>query len=107
MKKIPKQFRQGDVLLQPVAEIPTDAIKVDGTKRIVLAEGEVTGHFHAISKPARKVESFQRGSVMYLKVKSPVQVTHDEHAAVTLEPGCYEVRRQVESWMDEVRQVAD
>lgn len=40
--------RQGDILIVPVNEIPTDAVKVDrDAGRAILAYGEVTGHAHA------------------------------------------------------------
>src|SRR5206468_2136597 len=43
-------YRQGDVLIQRVACIPASTApveRVDG--RIILAEGELTGHHHAIA----------------------------------------------------------
>jgi hypothetical protein len=109
MKKISKQYRQGDVLVTPAA-IPTKAVKqTHGV--ITLAEGEVTGHSHTITTTPEKVEHFidttDWGPVLYLRVKQPVVLSHQEHAPATLEPGDYLVRRQVEEWMDEVRQVVD
>lgn len=38
------QFRQGDVLIERIAELPTTAVKQKG--RVILAHGEVTGHAH-------------------------------------------------------------
>ena len=107
MQKIAKQVRQGDVLVTPVTEIPSDARKATGRGSIVVAEGEMTGHAHRIRKPGRKVERFDRNGDMFLKVAEPTTVEHEEHGAVTLEPGVYIVQRQVEVWLDEVRQVAD
>jgi hypothetical protein len=105
--KIARQFRQGDVLLQPVAKIPASAKRVDGKKDIVLAEGEVTGHAHRIKKPKNRVAAYFDGPTMYLEVNEPVTVDHEEHGQLTLPPGCYERRLQTETWMDEVRQVLD
>lgn len=45
--KLP-QFRQGDVLVHRIASIPTDAVFVANTSRIIIAHGEVTGHAHAL-----------------------------------------------------------
>jgi hypothetical protein len=107
MKKIQNQFRQGDVLLQPIAAIPSSAKLVVGKSDIVLAEGEVTGHAHRIRKPKSRVKQYLDGPVLYLEVLEPVTVTHEEHGPLILEPGFYERRIQVETWMDEVRQVMD
>lgn len=106
MKKQAKQYRQGDVLLTP-AKIPASAVKSKTKGRVVLAEGEATGHMHAIDYKAKQMEVFTDGPELYLRVNSPVALTHQEHAAATIEPGDYVVRRQVEVWLDEVRQVAD
>jgi hypothetical protein len=109
MKSIAKQYRQGDVLVTP-ARIPAGAVRqCQGV--ITLAEGEVTGHSHTITATAEKVEHYIHDAtgepILYLRVKEPVVLSHQEHAPATLEPGDYIVRRQVEEWMDEVRQVED
>ena len=44
-----KTYRQGDVLIRQVNEIPSQAKVKKNVGRIVLAYGEVTGHAHAIS----------------------------------------------------------
>jgi len=43
-----QQFRQGDVLIQQIAKVPTDAnIKHQKkSNRIILAHGTATGHHH-------------------------------------------------------------
>src|SRR5437016_2761337 len=98
MKKIAKQVRQGDVLLLPVACLPDDVKKLKYAKRIVLAEGEATGHAHVIEAKAGQVKQYVKQAEVYLEVNYPVELEHDEHAAITLEPGIYQVRRQVEQW---------
>lgn len=104
--KVQNQVRQGDVLVTP-ATIPASAKPVASKKRVVLAEGEATGHAHTIDFSPKKLKVFQDGEAIYLRVLKPVVLTHQEHAAATIEPGDYLVRRQVEVWLDEVRQVAD
>lgn len=106
MKKINQQYRQGDVLLLPVDAIPTKAIQSKRLGPIILAEGEATGHAHKINRSA-KVKEFDVGTELYLEVEAPVELEHEEHGTVVIEPGCYQIRRQVEVWMDEARQVAD
>lgn len=106
MRKISKQYRQGDVLLTP-AEIPASAKPSKEKERIILAEGEATGHCHAIDFNPKQMDVFADGPQLYLRVNEPVSLTHQEHAAAVVEPGDYVVVRQVEVWLDEVRQVAD
>lgn len=51
MKKYPKQFRQGDVLLVRVSNLPAKAtVRARENGRVILAHGEVTGHAHAITE---------------------------------------------------------
>lgn len=106
MKKIPRQYRQGDVLLQPIDSIPQTAKPRKG-KVVTLAEGELTGHSHTITAPRRRLETYESEGVLYLLVKQPVTLEHQEHGGIVVDPGAYMVRRQTEMWMDEVRQVAD
>lgn len=107
MKAIQRQYRQGDVLITPVATIPASAKPTTTRKRLVVAEGEATGHCHAIDFTAKQMQTFRDGEQLYIRVLQPVVLTHQEHSAATIEPGDYMVVRQVETWLDEVRQVAD
>ncbi len=104
--KLSKQYRQGDVLLT-LAKIPESAKPVKIQGKVILAEGEATGHHHAIASAPRKLQTFLDGEQLYLRVKSPVVLEHQEHAAITVEPGDYVVKKQIEVWLDEVRRVAD
>jgi hypothetical protein len=91
--------RQGDVLLVPVDAIPGESKRAtsEGT-RLVLAEGEATGHAHVVLGEGRLyLPGTQRGTAgTYLLVEGPATLVHDEHDAIGLEPGTYEVRRQRE-----------
>lgn len=101
-------FRQGDVLLIPVdREIPEGAKRVPRDQgRIVLAYGEVTGHAHALQ--SRHAVLFEIGEGRLLRVERKSTLTHEEHSAITLAPGVYEVRRQREYVAPEIeRRVAD
>lgn len=86
-----KLYRQGDVLLRQVSKLPAKATSVKNEGRIVLAQGEVTGHAHAID--AAEAEEFTMdeaaGAVRrFLKVFSlGGTVRHEEHAAIPL-PVC-------------------
>jgi hypothetical protein len=112
-------IRQGDVLLVPVdpdvvegGEAPAHRRVIEREQgRLVLAEGEATGHAHAILDEHARLElqsygEYRRtwvhqgvwsGSRTVLIVEgSPVTLVHEEHAPLTVAPGGYEVRRQRE-----------
>jgi hypothetical protein len=88
--RLPTQVRQGDVLLHPVADVPETARPLPRIAgRAVLAEGEVTGHAHAIR--AAGATLLADGDDRYLRVTAPVILDHEEHAAIELAPGSYRV----------------
>lgn len=101
-------FRQGDVLI-------TTTNVVRGKKarrqkgRLILAEGEVTGHAHAIADPAAELYVDRTVDRAFLRVLSEagVELLHEEHTTLTIPPGDYEVRRQREYSPEEIRRVAD
>lgn len=100
-KNKPVSFAQGDILFLRVDGIPSNAKPVAAVgRRYVLAEGEATGHAHTV--PARGtalMEVPNEGGVTYLTVEEitgPVEVTHQEHAPVALDPGTWKVIRQRE-----------
>jgi len=61
-----KIYRQGDVMIRAVAEIPSAAQDVTPKNdRIVLAHGEVTGHAHAIAYgEAREFSLAEAGGIV-------------------------------------------
>lgn len=90
-------FRQGDVLIEKIAEIPADAKRRDtGRDRVVLAYGESTGHAHAIydSRVCYFAPDDTTLGRAYIDVPEKTEVRHEEHGAITLEPGKYAVQRQ-------------
>ncbi len=83
-------IRQGDVLLKS-----TDNIKGHKLPHLTLAEGEVTGHSHRISKG--QAELYQKGDILYLKVLSETAtLTHEEHKAIPIPQGNWRVKIQRE-----------
>jgi len=106
-------LRQGDVLLTRVAALPKGAKNVTTEKRIVLAEGEVTGHAHAIyeprtkTAPSGKVVMWNAGAERFIQVLESTALRHEEHAAIPLEPGIYKIGQQREYHPEEIRRVAD
>lgn len=104
--KVPKQFRQGDVFLLKVDELPKGAKPVEKTEnRVVLEYGEVTGHAHAIA--ADDATIYIEGARRYLEVCWEATLKHEEHAPIVLESGVYEIVRQREYHPQELRYVLD
>jgi hypothetical protein len=99
-----RQFRQGDVLLFEVNKIPSGAEK-SKSKKLILAEGEVTGHAHAITSMACAL--YLSGNKRYLQVLEPAILEHEEHGPITIPDGTFEVVIQREYTPEEIRNVAD
>jgi len=106
-------FRQGDVLLIPVDNIPANAKPVDPDGgKLILAYGEVTGHHHAVEQQdgVQLVTAEQADELrMWLEISTaePVALTHQEHATIMVPPGRYERRIQREYAPDAIRTVQD
>ncbi|MFF2520639.1 hypothetical protein [Streptomyces liangshanensis] len=108
-------FRQGDVLIMPVAEesVPAGTAEAageprDARGRLILALGEVTGHAHAVTGRGRLIrEPGPAEGPMLLHLPEGGRVVHEEHAAIPLPRGWFRVVRQREYLPGSVRIVAD
>ncbi|MDQ5934425.1 MAG: hypothetical protein QG574_1731 [Cyanobacteriota bacterium erpe_2018_sw_21hr_WHONDRS-SW48-000092_B_bin.40] len=98
-------YRQGDVLLVSVEELPEDALEEAVKDRLVLAHGEVTGHAHVIDPAMAK--AFRSNQDRYLEVQSGAALCHEEHATLKLKPGFYKIVIQREYSPGEPRRVLD
>lgn len=116
-------YFQGDICIEDVPETPVSGAVIDiaADGALVLAEGETTGHRHAIFD--RGVTFFRNDGlaggmptslfVGHLKVETEgARLQHEEHATIELPAGTYRVRRQREfdertAWTEEGRLVAD
>jgi hypothetical protein len=84
-------YRQGDVLLIPVAEheVPAQVrpLPRDAAGRLVLAFGETTGHAHAI-RAANAVLLADRAEVdrRFVRLASDAILTQEEHDPIALRP---------------------
>ena len=116
---------QGDIAIIPITRtvyIPATATQIKAVSgRVVLAEGEVTGHFHSVDASCARI--FAASSIgelpkvgnyraadkddRVLVIDKPTTLTHDEHAPFDLEPGVYVVRRQVTLEAGDVKRVID
>lgn len=103
-------FRQGDVLIERVAKMPAakglKKVLPDARGRIVLAEGEATGHAHTLHHSTVR-DAFASPNELFLRVGPDAAVTHDEHDSIELDPGIYRVTRQREYSPEAIRNVAD
>ena len=86
---LPFHVRQGDVLLISVRAVPKKAKVQPRHGRLVIAEGEATGHTHAITE--HDVREFRVGDERYVLVRSAAQLIHEEHATIDLPAGAYRV----------------
>lgn len=108
MTRRPFLARQGDVLIRQVQEIPAGAKEQPRDKgRVVLAYGEVTGHAHQLADPEAGILLTVAESATFLRLTKGTQLVHEEHSAIGLAPGMYEVVRQVEHRPWGIQQVAD
>lgn len=109
-----RQIRQGDVLLIRLEQAPEAFVAEVGRRldrvardrgRLVLAEGEATGHAHVIESDEAELlredeQLLDPGQAveLYLLVHGaePVPLVHEEHASLPVPPGVYRVVRQRE-----------
>lgn len=97
-------YRQGDLLIVQVTELPRDARVVDHG---VLAHGEATGHMHTVLDGAEQLVA--RNGDQYVRVFAErADVVHQEHGPVHLPgPAIYRVIRQREYWPGSAQRVLD
>lgn len=99
-------IRQGDVLLMKCDKLPDGLKKIRPVNgRLVLAEGEATGHAHTIE--AKSATLFGVDESMVVVVNEPTTIQHQEHSAIEIAPGQYWVVRQREYTPKEIRRVMD
>ena len=81
-----KMLRQGDVLLVRMEALPEGVVRVGRRGRIVLAEGEATGHAHVVASRDAVVHVDPRADERFLLVrgKRPVVLRHEEHDPIAV-----------------------
>lgn len=93
-RKLPAQYRQGDVLLCQVKKLRTrsEPLPVEAG-RVVVAEGEHSGHAHALAPERARL--FRHGQLLRVD-EGGAALSHREHASILLPKGDYQIRRQRE-----------
>lgn len=100
-----KFYRQGDIGILEINDIPNEAQKVNVKGDIILAGGEVTGHAHRIVN--KNISMYLLNNLRYLKILDTVKLLHEEHAEITLPIGNYQIIRQREYTPEKIRNVTD
>lgn len=105
-----KAIRHGEVLLQPVSELPKGKKEVH--KTFIVGHSE-TGHHHVLeSNEAFKVLTADKDSI-WIEVLKPANLVHkkstDFHKTLPVAPGKYHViyKQEYDPWEKVVRNVAD
>lgn len=104
-----KWYQQGDVIIEPSQGLPGDAKKVERRNgQFVLAEGELTGHKHAI-EDIGGMECVEKDGMFYFTNKKTVTVKHEEHKTQVIPPGTWQVRgvKEYDHFLEEARLVQD
>ena len=99
-----QMYRQGDVLLIPV-KMPKGATAVESKDRIILAYGEATGHHHSLKATVGSL--FEREQKRYLRMDVDAPLEHQEHGAILIPRGTYQVVIQREYSSEAIRNVQD
>ena len=102
-------YQQGDVLFFRIAALPAKRQTVQAQGHHVLALGETTGHAHAIRDLEHCDLYCDENGMLYIENKTPVDVIHEEHKAITIQPGVYRIGRvqEIDPFTEEIRAVQD
>ena len=100
-------YRHGDLILRRVSALPLNFDVLSCNPSCVLAEGESTGHQHVLTATEGSilfveihypttVLATNRQRDRYIKLEAPASLTHQEHKAITLQTGIYEILEERE-----------
>ncbi len=112
------QALHGDVIIEKVASLPSNFLKMEKSKDGALAYGEVTGHSHKLFRmhedgAASGSLAFDlrtdKNGIKFLKVEAPTELRHQEHNPRIIPPGDYviKIQREYDPFTKLARQVAD
>jgi hypothetical protein len=106
MKIAKKTFQQGDVVGTRLDNMPDLTGAKITRKRLILAHGE-SGHSHVIEDD--DADLIEIGERMLLRLTKSATVVHEEHKAIKLAPGIWEICRvkEYDYFQHMARQVID
>lgn len=86
-------IRHGDIMLRPTPAPSALGERSNPGERLVLAEGEATGHAHVLHglAVAHTDRALPRALI---EVLEPSELRHEEHHTIAVPPGWYEIIRQ-------------
>jgi hypothetical protein len=100
-------YQQGDVLLKN-SDIDLKGAKPVSPKndRFIIAEGEVSGHAHAILDD---VELFEKNGRLFIHANRPFAIVHEEHKDVMIPNGIWVVEkvREYDHFAEVTKKVVD
>lgn len=100
------QYRQGDLLFVR-ADARPGGVTLEPRAGTILVEGETTGHAHRLASPKHGAILTGPDGALYVDITRETQIVHEEHAAITLDPGLWMVIRQREYSPESPRAVID
>lgn len=83
------QIQHGDVLLERVKRLPKGATQRERGERLIIMEGEATGHHHAVEDKTSTI--WEIGGQLYLEVLEPTTIVHEEHKPLPIPEGIYRI----------------
>ncbi len=108
--KVGDKLQHGDVLITKISELPTNAKEAKKDSRgVVLAEGEHTGHFHAV-EDITNATLYENGDALFFEVNEKTSsLTHQEHGKIDVPSGLYSVTivQEFDHFEEEARKVRD
>lgn len=103
-------YQQGDVIIEKTNNLPDKIKKCKREQgRLILAEGEVTGHAHVICDDKCDLMCDEQGNLFLSVNVEETTVTHEEHKSINIEQGDYIIRgvREYDHFAEEARRVVD
>jgi hypothetical protein len=94
-----KQYRQGDILIEHVDQLPADAEPQTRVRRLVVALGEATGHHHTLLPRKEDMDWWQNAAGdIYVRSAEAARLVHEEHGTIEILTDATFIvcRRQVE-----------
>lgn len=103
-----KIYRHGDVLIKEIDKLPSNLAKKKDT---IVAYGEATGHNHKLVElELGTLEVYQsKDGKIYFTATQPVNISHQEHKTITIEPGSFiiDIERERDPFLEQIKQVID
>lgn len=100
-------FRHGDLCIRQIAKLPDGDTETVTSK--ILAYGEATGHHHLLTSAQAFAVMKGFDEKKYFELTATATLTHEEHKALSIPPGAYEIvmEREWDYFENDMRRVLD